>query len=382
MERPVLNRVLDRLEVLLAWSWRVLKRVATALAAPLVAVLIAVIATSLVISISGSDSGIGDFWSIMLSAPKDQTKVNIINLAGELYIAAVAAAIGFRMGLFNIGVEGQYGLAAYVAAVFAGGMFLPGPLNVIVAVLLAVLTGAAWAGIAAVLKVYRGVSEVITTLMLNAIGPIIVTHFLNRYGQQTGYEIQTKPLTGSNTVTGWAPYGQDNGQIWTLGLLAVLVGVGFWLLLNRTRLGFDLRATGLSASAAAASGVGAKKMVIFAMLLSGGVAGLVWIPEFFGGAHTYSSATFTANLGFTGLAVALLGRNRAGGMVLGALLFSWLTCQSDALQIDTDIAPQIVEITQGICVLAVVVAYELVQRYRARAEQKAVAAAVPEAVAA
>ena len=303
--------------------------------------------------------------------------------ATPLLLIALGLAVCFRSNVWNIGAEGQF----VIGAVAAAGMALLADKNtgpwIVPAILVAgMLGGMAWAGIVAVLKVYRGVSEVITTLMLNAIGPIIVTHFLNRYGQQTGYEIQTKPLTGSNTVTGWAPYGQDNGQIWTLGLLAVLVGVGFWLLLNRTRLGFDLRATGLSASAAAASGVGAKKMVIFAMLLSGGVAGLVWIPEFFGGAHTYSSATFTANLGFTGLAVALLGRNRAGGMVLGALLFSWLTCQSDALQIDTDIAPQIVEITQGICVLAVVVAYELVQRYRARAEQKAVAAAVPEAVAA
>jgi ABC-type uncharacterized transport system permease subunit len=362
----------------MAWLVKTARSTALALAAPLIAVVISVIATSLVISISGSNSGIGDFWSVMLSAPKSQTMINIINLAGELYIAGVAAAIGFRMGLFNIGVEGQYGLAAYVAAVFAGGMYLPGPLNVIVTTLLAVAVGAAWAGIAALLKVYRGVSEVITTLMLNAIGPIIVTHYLNANGQRTGYEIQTKPTTGSTNVPGWAPYGQDNGQIWTLGLLAVAVGVGFWLLLNRTRLGFDLRATGLSATAAAASGVGAKKMVIVAMLLSGGVAGLVWVPEFFGSAHTYSSATFTSGLGFTGLAVALLGRNRAGGMVFGALLFSWLTSQSDALQIDTDISPQIVEITQGICVLAVVVAYELVQRYHARAEQSAVAAAISE----
>ena len=358
------------------------KAVGMALLAPAIAVLVAVVATSLVIMISGSSSGIGDFWRIMLSAPKANVKVDMINLAVELYIAAVAAAIGFRMGLFNIGVEGQYGLAAYVAAVFAGGRFLPGPLNVAAAIVLAVLVGAAWAGIAALLKVYRGVSEVITTLMLNAISPIIVTHFYNKYAEKNGFDVHTSILTGSNTVPGWAPWGVNGGEIWTLGLIAVVVGVGFWLLLNRTRLGFDLRATGLSPSAASASGVSAKKMVIIAMVLSGGVAGLVWMPELFGSAHTYSNATFSGGLGFTGLAVALLGRNRAGGMALGALLFAWLSSQSNALQIGTDIAPQIVEITQGIAVLAVVVAYELVQRYRARAEQRAVASAVPEAVAA
>ncbi|HJQ05050.1 MAG TPA: hypothetical protein VJ872_06380, partial [Nocardioides sp.] len=89
------------------------KAVGMALLAPAIAVLVAVVATSLVIMISGSSSGIGDFWRIMLSAPKANVKVDMINLAVELYIAAVAAAIGFRMGLFNIGVEGQYGLAAY-----------------------------------------------------------------------------------------------------------------------------------------------------------------------------------------------------------------------------------------------------------------------------
>ncbi|MCL2543810.1 MAG: ABC transporter permease [Nocardioidaceae bacterium] len=366
----------------MSWPIRALRATVVALAAPLAAVLIAVIATSLVIMISGSDSGVGDFWRVMLSKPEDQTMVDIVNTAAQLYIAAVAAAIGFRMGLFNIGVEGQYGLAAYVAAVFAGGMFLPGPLNVIVATLLAVLTGAAWAGIAALLKVYRGVSEVISTLMLNAISPIIVTHFLNKYGRQTGYDIHTHPVSGSSTVGGWAPWGQDNGEIWSLGLLAVVVGVGFWLLLNRTRIGFELRATGSSPAAAAASGVSAKRMAIVAMLLSGGVAGLVWMPALFGDAYTYSESTFVGNLGFTGLAVALLGRNRAVGMAFGAVLFAWLSAQSDALQIGTDIAPQIYEITQGICVLAVVVAYEMVQRYRARAEQRAVAAAVPEAVSA
>lgn len=358
------------------------KAVGMALLAPLVAVTVAVVATSLVILISGSDSGIGSFWSVMLSSPDHQTMVNIVNLGVEYYIAAVAAAIGFRMGLFNIGVEGQYSLAAYAAGVFAGSMILPGPLNIIVSTLLAMVVGALWALIAALLKVYRGVSEVITTLMLNAIAPILVTHFHNKYGEHTGYDLRTHPLTGSNTVPGWAPWGVGGGQIWTLGLLAVVVGVGFWLLLNKTRLGFDLRATGLSPTAATASGVSAKKMVITAMLLSGGVAGLVWIPDLFGNAHTYSASTFSGGLGFTGLAVALLGRNRAGGMAFGAVLFAWLTSQSDALQIDTDIAPQIVQITQGICVLAVVVAYELVHRYRARAEQKAVAAAVPEAVSA
>ena len=77
--------------------------------------------------------------------------------------------------------------------------------------------------------------------------------------------------------------------IWTLGLLAVLVGVGFWVLLNKTRFGFDLRATGASQTAAVATGIKVNRMVLASMLLSGGVAGLIWMPAFFGAAYSYGT---------------------------------------------------------------------------------------------
>jgi general nucleoside transport system permease protein len=113
-------------------------------------------------------------------------------------------------------------------------------------------------------------------------------------------------------------------------------------------------------------------MVLASMLISGGVAGLIWLPAFFGSAYTYGT-TFQAGLGFTGIAVALLGRNQPLGMVVGALLFAFLTAQSNSLQLLTDISPNVVQITQGVAVLAVVVAYELVRRARVRLEQRAVA---------
>src|SRR3954468_9534628 len=151
-----------------------LKRVGFALLAPVIAVLIAMLATSVVISLSGSDSTVGDFWSIILAKPQDRILVNIINQTTMIYLAAVAAAIGFRMNLFNIGVEGQYLLASYVAATFAGAGLLPGPVNVLGGLVIAVAVGAAWAGIAGVLRVTRGVSEVIGTIMLNSIAGILV----------------------------------------------------------------------------------------------------------------------------------------------------------------------------------------------------------------
>jgi simple sugar transport system permease protein len=112
-------------------------------------------------------------------------------------------------------------------------------------------------------------------------------------------------------------------------------------------------------------------MVIIAMMMSGAIAGLIWMPAFFGAAHTYGS-TFQFQLGFTGIAVALLGRNRPLGIVFGALLFAFLNEQSNRLTLLTDISQNVVQITQGVIVLAVVVAYEVVRRRQQAAEQNAV----------
>src|SRR4029078_9335607 len=124
-----------------------------------------------------------------------------------------------------------------------------------------------------------------------------------------------------------------------------------------TTCGFDRRATASSQTAAVASGIKVNRMVLAAMLLSGGVAGLIWMAAFFGAAYSYGT-TFQAGLGFNGIAVALLGRNQPLGMVFGAVLFAFLTAQSNSLTLLTDISASVVLITQGVAVLAVVIAYE------------------------
>jgi ABC-type uncharacterized transport system permease subunit len=347
------------------------RRVGTSLAAPGIAILVSVIVTSLVITLSGSSAG--DFWGIIFSKPANGARsfVNIVNQSSLIYLSAVAAAVGFRMNLFNIGVEGQYTIASYVAAAVAGAAIFPGLLNVLVPLVLAVLVGAGWAGIAGVLKVTRGVSEVISTIMLNAIGITLYGYLLNRYGDHEGNIVRTPVIPSGSWLTGWVPFHQSDGAIWTLDLLAVLLGFGFWFLLKKTRFGFDLRATGQSQSAAVASGVNVSRMIVISMLLSGGVAGLIWMPGLYGEAHSIGP-TFQTGLGFTGIAVALLGRNEPLGILFGAGLFAFLNEQSNRLQLETDISTEVVQITQGVIVLSVVVAYEVVRRYRARIEQRAV----------
>lgn len=352
----------------------VVSRWGLALAAPALALATAFVVTSLVLLIAGDD--VAGVWSQILSWPGDRQIVNIINAATVYYLSGVAVAIGFRMNLFNIGVDGQYRIASFAAAWVAGEAWLPGFLNVILAVAAAMLVGAMWAGIAAVLRTTRGVSEVISTIMLNSIATFLVAFLLRKVAADSEGSniISTTPIPESSRIPGFA-FGDVETRIYGFVVVAIVVGFGYWLVINRTRFGFELRATGLSETAAVASGVNVKRMIIATMLLSGAAAGLVGMPLLFGQDFAYGSTT-QSGLGFAGIAIALLGRNHPVGIGIGAVLFAFLDEQSNPLQIQLDVSPDIVKITQGVIVLAVVVAYEVVRRYGVRLEQRQVAEAL------
>jgi general nucleoside transport system permease protein len=349
------------------------KRVALALAAPVLAFVVAGVIASLVLLITGDD--VGAFWDVMFSWPAHRNIVSILNTTALLYLSGVAAAIGFRMNLFNIGVEGQYKIAGFAAAAFAGEAWLPGKLNTVAAILIAMLAGALWAGIAGVLRVTRGVSEVISTIMLNAIAGSLISYFIFKIGVNNGNATNTKQMPDGTRVGTIHLFSDSPTELYGLSLLAIVIGVAFWVVLKRTRFGFDLRAAGASESAAVASGVNVKKMIVITMLLSGAVAGLVGLPTMFSDSFAYGSS-FQTGLGFTGIAVALLGRNNPVGIAFGALIFAFLSEQATLLNILAGISPDIVNVTQGVIVLTVVIAYELVRRYRVRLEQAHVAAAL------
>jgi simple sugar transport system permease protein len=122
-------------------------------------------------------------------------------------------------------------------------------------------------------------------------------------------------------------------------------------------------------------------MVVVSMVFSGAIAGLIWMPALFGGADYYGPP-FQRTLGFTGIAVALLGRNRPLGIFFGAVLFAWLSEQANPLGLIADISPSVVQITQGVVVLAVVIAYEVVRRWMAAYEQRELRTTLDQEVAA
>ncbi|NNM46478.1 ABC transporter permease [Knoellia koreensis] len=348
------------------------RRILLGLSAPVLALIVAFVITSIILVLFGDP--VREVWSTILKAPKPRQTVQIINAATVYYLSAIAVAVGFRMNLFNIGVDGQYRVAVFAAAVFAGQAWLPGFLNIIVAIIVAMVAGGFWASIAAYLKVKRGVSEVISTIMLNAIATGVVSWLLLKVAdrKEGSNAIATKTIPESSQLEGLKLIPGATNRVYTLIVLAVVVGFLYWFVLGRTRFGFDLRATGRSESAAVASGVNVPRMVMTAMIASGALAGLIGMPLLFGQDHNYGT-TFQSGLGFAGIAIALLGRNNAIGIAFASLLWAFLDIQSNALQITAGVAQEIVFIIQGVILFAVVIAYELIRRTDKRLEQQRVA---------
>ena len=272
----------------------------------------AFVVTSLVLVAVGDP--VADVWKTMLAAPRPRQMVNIVNSATVLYLSAIAVAVGFRMNLFNIGVDGQYRVAAFAGALFAGQAWLPGPLNVLLTIVVAMVAGGFWAGIAAYLKVTRGVSEVISTIMLNAIATGVVQWLLLKVarqaaGQQRHRHHADPGVLAPRRVSRIVP--DATNHVYTLILLAALVGLRL-LVRPRTRPGSASTCAPPAAPRRPPSPAASRcpRMVMTAMIISGALAGLVGMPLLFGQDYSYGT-TFQAGLGFAGIGIALLGRNNA-----------------------------------------------------------------------
>lgn len=348
------------------------ERLLLGLAAPLLAIVVAFLVTALVLTATGKEP-FSAFGIMIDYGTKSDSQVYILNKGTTYYLAGLAVAIGFRMNLFNIGVDGQYRLAAFFAAALGGALTLPGILQIPMIILTAMIVGAMWAGIAGVLKVTRGVSEVVSTIMLNAIATAVIGYLLQvgRLGHldEAGTKISTTPIPESSR---FFEFPTTPTPVWGFIVVAAIAGVAYWFVLSRTRFGFDLRSVGMSGSAAQASGVDVKKMVVTSMLISGAMAGLIGMPTLLNDSFEYSG-DFPVGVGFTGIAIALLGRNHPVGIALGAALWAFLERGSGQLEFE-GYDKEIVGVIQGVIVLCVVIAYEVVRRYGLKRQQRQVGA--------
>jgi ABC-type uncharacterized transport system permease subunit len=356
-------------------------------AAPVLAAVVAVAVSSIALLIAG-ESPRTAFLEMWKSIDSTASVVAIVNRAVPYYVAGVAVAIGFIMRLFNIGVDGQHQLAALFAAAFGfgiGSWGLPAPVYVLSIFLVAVLVGMVWAAIPAVLKITRNVNEVISTIMLNFVASQLIFYLLREHWNRgTGLVAETGPLPSAARIPHlnrlFEAIGLDlPGNVVLQGFLpiAILVGVAYHIVLNRSRFGFDLRVSGQSPTAAKASGIDPKRMVLVTFLISGGVAGLIGLtPLLADPQYGKYGDQFPQGLGFTGLSLALLGRNHPVGIAAAALVWATIERATQRLSF-IDIPQEIGIILQGSFLLAAVVAYEVVRRKAEEAETRAMARQTP-----
>jgi ABC-type uncharacterized transport system permease subunit len=261
-----------------------------------------------------------------------------------IILTGLAVAFAFRCGLFNIGGQGQYIVGAMVA-VWVGSSWagLAGPVHIVAAIVLAMLAGALWAGIAGLLKATVGAHEVITTIMLNWIAYWLGSYAFGQGGPLQNERDKSVPISNDIAEDAHLPvfWGDPQLQGLHIGFFISLVClVLFWIVINRTTLGYEVRAVGFNPEAARYGGINVARNYFLAMAIAGLFAGLGGAMDVLGWQFRLGVLDIqTSTIGFIGIAVALLGRNTAIGVGLSALLFGGLLYGTSTRSLDPEIFP-------------------------------------------
>jgi simple sugar transport system permease protein len=313
-------------------------------------------------------------------------------LTGPLILTGLAVAFAFRAGLFNIGGQGQY-LAGSYASIYVGSSLdgLPGFLHIVLAVLAGCLVGGAWAGIAGVLKATTGANEVISTIMLNWTAVYIGIYLFGVGGPLHISDEAMSSIPVSNDVVEAARlpvfWGDPELQGLHVGIFIALAATAlFWVLLNRSVTGYEIRAVGFNPDAAEYGGISAGRNYVKVMVICGVLAGLAGAIDVLGWQFRIATNDIPISaVGFTGIAVALLGRNTAGGTVIAALLFAALLNGTSVRNLDPAIfepqlASNLTYIIQGLIILFVSAPVLVTMLTRGRFRRKAKPMPKPEVV--
>jgi ABC-type uncharacterized transport system permease subunit len=358
---------------------------------PLLTTLLAFLAGGLVMLVTGSDpiatyeaiwKGTGLQWIFPWTTGSDRTLAasnlqQTLIITTPLILTGLAVAFAFRAGLFNIGGNGQYIVGA-IAAVWVGSSFagMPSFLHILLAILAASAAGAVWAGIAGVLKATTGAHEVISTIMLNWIAVWVGVWLFSLGGplqneRQASIPVSDDVVEGAKLPVFW---GDPVLQGLHIGIfIALFAAIVFWFLLNRSTIGYEVKAVGFNPEAARYSGMSVGKNYILVMAVCGLFAGLAGAMDVLGWQFRIATNDIQiAFFGFFGIAVALLGRNTAIGTVAAALLFGALLSGTSQRNLDPTIfepslASNLTYIIQGLVILIVsadVLVLGLIQRGR------------------
>ncbi|RZU62132.1 ABC transporter permease [Zhihengliuella halotolerans] len=272
-----------------------------------------------------------------------------LTYATPLLTASLGVAVAFRAGLFNIGAQGQIILGAIFATWIGFTLDLAWPVHLLIVVIGSILGGALWGGIVGWIKARTGAHEVILTIMLNYVALNLVGYLLSTPAlQRPG---STNPV--SPRMHESAMYPELLGPDFRLhaGFLVALAATAFvWWLMNRSTLGFEIKAVGSNHHAARTAGINTFKVTVLAMVIAGAMAGLAGAAQV-NGTERFLTESVAASIGFDAITVALLGRSNPIGVFFASLLFGAFRAGGGAMQIATGTPIDIVLVVQSLIVL-------------------------------
>lgn len=276
--------------------------------------------------------------------------------AVPLILAGLGIAVGFRAGLFNIGAQGQIIVGAIFAAYLGFAFDLPIGLHLILAVLGGATGGALWGAIPGALKARFGANEVIVTIMLNYVAIYLISYMLKQPSFNPGRTGQRSPAIADTAaypplIPDWLVPGNTFRLHWGV-LVAIVATVAVWWLLERSTIGFELRAAGANPNAARTAGMSVGRITVITMVIAGGLAGLAATAQVLGTERSLTAGV-AASFGFDAITVALLGRSRPLGTFLAGLLFGALKAGGFLMQSQTETPIDIILVVQSVIVLLI-----------------------------
>ncbi|KYO66498.1 ABC transporter permease [Thermovenabulum gondwanense] len=349
---------------------------------PVLAIVVAAFLSSLVILSIGKNP-LEVFYTMFRFSFRRLDSVAIIFYnSTPLIFSGLAVSIGFRMGLFNIGIEGQYLIGTFLAALAGFSLKgIPAVIHIPLVILSGIIGGMLWAYLPVYLKIKRGVHEVISTIMLNYISYSLI-HFLI---SEVFLDRSQKLLIRTPKLLSTALIPKLHGLLALFGVnlpkhvylnwffpLGILLAFAVYYMLYYTPFGFELRCVGQNPDASRTAGINPEKVFYKGFLLSGAIAGLVGLSDLMG-YFGYMDLDFPRGYGFDGIAVALIGQNSPFGIIAASILFGFLKRGAEGIQTLLNVPMDTIVILQALMILSIVVINKVMNDYIRRIERKGVA---------
>ncbi|MGG5462183.1 ABC transporter permease [Clostridium sp. B9] len=268
---------------------------------------------------------------------------NMLATATPLILTGLSLAFAFKTGLFNIGAPGQLLMGGFFATVVGLSLKLPAPILIPLVILAGLIGGAIWAWIPGVLKAKFNVHEVVSTIMMNWIAYWIVYYMIPMYFKGEFLETESAQLPAGATLRVQALTDLFQGSFINMGIIIAIISViAVWFVLNKTVLGYELKAVGFNKDAAEYAGISVNRNIILSMMISGALSGLAGVTQYAGNAISMQIGVMPSQ-GFDGIAVALLGASNPIGVLFSALFFGLLYTGKGFMNAMTSIPPEIAD---------------------------------------